>query len=80
MKPDRQLLVDFLCESIGGPSIYRGRDMRTSHAGLRITEREWEIFMAHTAATLDHFDVPEPEKQGFLDCASSLKDDIVEEA
>ena len=54
--------------------------MRTSHAGLRITEREWEIFMAHTAATLDHFDVPESEKQEFLDCASGLKDDIVEEA
>ena len=80
MKPDRQLLVDFLCESIAGTSIYRGRDMRTSHAGLRITEREWEIFMAHTAATLDHFDVPKPKKQEFLDCASSLKDDIVEEA
>ena len=60
MKRDRQLLVDCLCESIGGPSIYQGRDMRTPHAGLRITEREWEIFMAHTAATLDHFDVPEP--------------------
>ena len=24
MKRDRQLLVDFLCESIAGPSIYRG--------------------------------------------------------
>ena len=80
MKRDRQLIVDFLCESIGGPSIYRGRDMRTSHVGLRITEREWEIFMAHTVATLEHFDVPDPEKQEFLDCAASLKDDIVEEA
>ena len=40
MKRDRQLTVDFLYESIGGPVIDRGRDMETSHEGLRITERE----------------------------------------
>lgn len=55
MKRDRQLIVDFLCEAIGGPIIYRGRDMKTSHEGLRITQRDWDIFMTHTAATLDHF-------------------------
>ncbi len=80
MKRDRQLLVDFLCEAIGGPSIYRGRDMKTSHEGLRITERDWEIFVVHTIATLDHFSVPEAEKQEFLECAGSLKGEIVEVA
>ncbi len=79
MKRDRQLIVDFLCEAIGGPIIYRGRDMKLSHEGLRITERDWDIFVAHIVATLDHFSVPEPEKQEFLDCAASLKGDIVEE-
>ena len=79
MKRDRQLIVDFLCEATGGPVIYRGRDMKTSHEGLRITEREWEIFVVHVVDTLDHFGVPEPEKQEFLDCAGSLKGDIVEE-
>ncbi len=78
MKRDRQLIVDFLCEALGGPVIYRGRDMKTSHAGLNITEREWQIFMDHTTATLEKFEVPEKEKQEFLDCAASLKDDIVE--
>ncbi len=79
MKRDRQLIVDFLCEAIGGPIIYRGRDMKTSHEGLRITQRDWDIFMTHIVATLDHFSVPEPEKQEFLDCAASLKGEIVEE-
>ena len=79
MKRDRQLIVDFLCEATGGPIIYRGRDMKTSHEGLRITERDWEIFVAHTVPTLDHFAVPEQEKQEFLDCAASLKGDIMEE-
>ena len=80
MKRDRQLIVDFLCEATGGPVIYRGRDMKTSHQGLRITERDWEIFVGHTVATLEHLKVPEQEKQEFLDCAASLKGDIVEEA
>ena len=79
MKRDRQLLIDFLCEAIGGPVIYRGRDMRTSHQGLRITERDWQITIDHIAGTLDHLDVPDPERQEFLDCAASVKDDIVEE-
>ncbi len=79
MKRDRQLLVDFLCEAIGGPVIYRGRDMKTTHVGLNISEREWDITMRHIEATLDHFEVPEQEKQEFLDCAGSLKGDIVEE-
>jgi len=80
MKRDRQLIVDFLCEATGGPVIYRGRDMKTSHQGLRITERDWEIFVGHIVATLEHFEVPEQEKQEFLDCAASVKGDIVEEA
>ena len=78
MKRDRQLVVDFLCQATGGPVIYRGRDMKTSHAGLNISERDWQIFVAHTVATLEKFQVPEKEKQEFLACAGSLKDEIVE--
>ena len=78
MKRDRQLIVDFLCEALGGPVIYRGRDMRLSHIGLGISERDWEIFVNHTEATLDKFQVPEPERSDFLAAAASLKDDIVE--
>ena len=79
MKRDRQLIVDFLCEAIGGPVIYRGRDMKTSHQGLRISERDWEVFSGHAVAALEKLEVPEQEKQEFLDCAGSLKGDIVEE-
>ena len=78
MKRDRQLIVDFLCQALGGPVIYRGRDMKTSHAGLNISEGDWQIFLGHTIATLEKFQVPEREKQEFLDCAATLKDDIVE--
>ena len=78
MKRDRQLIVDFLCASTGGPAIYRGRDMKTSHEGLQISESDWKIFVNHTVATLDKFKVPETEKGEFLAAAVSLKGDIVE--
>jgi hemoglobin len=44
----RQLLVDQLCALTGGPCIYIGRDMKTSHAGLGITESEWQANLKYT--------------------------------
>ncbi len=78
MKRDRQLIVDFLCESTGGPVIYRGRDMKTSHEGLGITESDWNVFIKHTAAMLDKLELPVKEKEDCLAAVLALKDDTVE--
>jgi hemoglobin len=78
LRNDRQLLVDYMVEAAGGPAYYRGRDMTTVHTGLGITEREWEIFMRHARATLDHFAVPERESQEVLGFFESLKGDVVQ--
>jgi len=75
---DRQLVVDFLCEAFGGPTVYRGRDMKTSHEGLGISESDWQVFVKHTVATLDAFGVQGKEREEFLAAAASLKGDIVE--
>jgi hemoglobin len=77
MKKDRQLVVEFLCAATGGPANYLGRDMKTSHEGLGITESDWAVFVEHTIATLNDLGVPEQEKEEFLGAAGSLKDDIV---
>jgi hemoglobin len=74
----RQLVVDQLCEATGGPCMYIGRTMKTSHAGLGITESDWQLTVKHLVASLDKFKVPEKEKNEFLAIASSLKGDIVE--
>ena len=78
MKRDRQLVVDFLCAALGGPVIYRGRDMKTSHEGLGISESDWQVFVKHTGATLDKFGVQGKEREEFLAAAASLKGEIVE--
>jgi hemoglobin len=74
----RQHVVDFLCVATGGPCVYKGRDMKTSHAGLGITTANWDAGVKHLVATLDKFQVPEKEKNELLAAASGLKADIVE--
>ena len=74
----RQLIVDFMTEAAGGPAYYTGRDMQTSHVGMHIDASDWEAFMRHAAATLDHFGVPSSEKDEVLAFFASLQTEIVE--
>ena len=75
---EKQLLIDFLCASAGGPVYYRGRDMALAHRGMRIAERDWQTFLGHAAATLAKFQVPEAEQRDVVAFVQSLKKDIVE--
>ena len=78
MKKHHQLVVDFLCVATGGPVNYVGRDMKTSHEGLGITESDWDVFVLHTVATLDDLGVTGAEKGEFLAAVAATTDDIVE--
>jgi hemoglobin len=73
----RQHIVDFLCAATGGPCKYAGRDMKTAHTGLNITEADWNTTVKHLTATLDKFNVPEKEKSEVLQAIGSQKADIV---
>lgn len=74
----RQLTIDQLCALTGGPCVYIGRDMKTSHAGLGITQEEWKITMELTAAALEKNRVSKKEKEEFLAIFEDLKNEIVE--
>jgi hemoglobin len=78
VKREKQLLVDFLCASAGGPLYYTGRDMKTSHRGMKISEADWAAFLGHVNATLDAFRVPPPKRDEVLAFLRSTKADIVE--
>jgi len=71
-------LTDFVCSATGGPCIYTGRDMKTSHEGLGITNEEWERFVKITKEVLNKFKVPAREQQEFLQAVAPLKSVIVE--
>lgn len=74
----RQLVVDQLCAATGGPCIYIGRDMKTSHRGLAITNDDWNIAVKHLVDTLNKFKVPQKEQQELAAALDGLKADIVE--
>lgn len=70
-------LIDFLCVATKGPCSYRGRDMKTAHTGLKITDEDWDLSVRALTATLDKFSVPAAEKNEVLSAISALKPDIV---
>lgn len=74
----RQHIVDQLCAAAGGPCVYTGRTMKDSHAGLGISEAEWDAAAKHLVATLDKFKVGDAEKKDLLAFVTSLKADIVD--
>jgi len=73
----RQLVVDQLCAATGGPCVYIGRDMKTAHRGLGITEEDWNIAVKHLVATLNKFKVPKKEEKEVAAALTTLKADIV---
>ena len=75
----RQLVVDQLCAATGGPCAYIGRDMKSAHQGMGISEADWNTAAGHLVATLDKFKVPQKEKAEVLAAISGLKADIVEQ-
>ena|ERR1043166_4486537 len=75
----RQLFVDQMCALSGGPCVYIGRDMKTSHAGLGITQSEWDLTMRLTAASLETLKIPPSEKEEFLAIFRRFREEIVEE-
>jgi hemoglobin len=74
----KQLLKDQLCAMTGGPCVYIGRDMKTAHGGLGITESDWAASMKYMAAALDRSHVSGSEKDEFLALIDSMKPMFVE--
>jgi len=74
---EKQLLIDYLCANAGGPMYYTGRNMKTTHQGMRINESDWSVFMEHAAATLASLQVPQQECDEVAAFVLNLKTDIV---
>jgi hemoglobin len=70
--------INLVCNVTGGPCKILSRPAKTVHAGLGITEADFEIVVNHLVDTLDAFKVPAKEKQELLSIVGTLKSDIVE--
>lgn len=70
-------LVDQICEATGGPCKYTGRDMKTAHAGLGITDPDFAALVDDLRASLDQFQVAAQDQQELLGALAAMHDDIV---
>jgi hemoglobin len=78
-QPDlRNRVVELLCEITGGPCVYRGRDMKTAHQGLGITEADWQLAVDLFTKALQARHVAPSEQFEFLRIIQDMKSLIVE--
>jgi hemoglobin len=73
-----QLLVELVSSATGGPLKYTGRDMKEVHAGMKITDAEFNALAGHLIATLKKFNVPKKEIDELVEIVGSTRKDIVE--
>jgi hemoglobin len=71
-------LSAFICQNVGGPCKYTGRDMTAAHKGRNITNEAFAAVAEDLAATLDQLKVPAKEKGEVMTIVGSLKAMIVQ--
>ncbi len=67
----------WLCQEAGGPFQYTGKELGEAHKDLHITSDEFDEVGAEIARALDHFNVPEREKQEVLAAIVARKAEVV---
>jgi hemoglobin len=78
VKAIRQQVVNQLCELTGGPCSYMGRDMKTVHKGLGITDSDWKTAVDLLTRALTKYQVAPQEQSEFMQIIWKMKSMIVE--
>ena len=73
----KQMLKDQICSATGGPCKYTGKDMKTSHAGMGIAQKDFDALVEDLTKSLDKFKVGDKEKGELLGALGGMKADIV---
>jgi hemoglobin len=71
-------LVQLVSKVTGGPQKYEGRDMKTAHRGMMISDEEFDALAVDLIATLTKFKVPKAEQDELVKIVASTRKDIVE--
>jgi hemoglobin len=73
----KHLLYTQLCELSGGPCIYDGRDMRTAHAKLPITNAHFNALTEDLYIAFDRVGVGYPLQNQMIALLALMQRDIV---
>jgi len=75
----------WVCDISGGPQTYAGTEpgrtalgLEEAHRDLKISPEEFDEVAAELTRTLDHFGVPDQEKEEVLGAFAAHKDEVTE--
>lgn len=74
----RDNLVDQISAATGGDATYKGKDMKSAHKGMKITEAEWTATVEDLVAALKTAGVSDDLQTELLAPIAAMHDDIVE--
>jgi hemoglobin len=72
-------LAQFISLATGGPATYEGGEMKNVHAGLHITNAEFDASVGDLKASLDKLQVPNQEQRELLAIIESTRPQVVAE-
>jgi hemoglobin len=73
----KAMLVEQICEAAGGPCKYSGKDMKTAHTGMNITDEEFGALVEDLGASLTQFKVGKTEQDQLVGALAPMKPQIV---
>ena len=73
----KQLVFEFFSMGTGGPHQYTGRDMRTSHSRMNISEEDFQSGNEDVSLVLKEHGIPQEEINEVIAILDSMKADIV---
>lgn len=73
----KALLADQFCQLAGGPCVYKGRDMKTSHKGLHLDTADFNAVVEDLQRAMDKCDIPFRTQNRLLALLAPMKRDIV---
>ena len=72
-------LLQFLALSSGGPARYDGKDIKSTHAGMHVSNPEFDAVIGDLKASLDKLQIPNKEQKELLAVVESTRPEIVTE-
>ena len=72
-------LAQFIALATGGPAKYEGKEMRAAHAGMKITNPEFDAAVGDLKASLDKLQIPTQEQKELLAIIESTRPQVVTE-
>ena len=69
-------LVQFIVLATGGPVHYDGKEIKSAHAGMRISNPEFDAVLGDLKASLDRLQIPNKEQKELLSIIESTRPQI----